>query len=112
MAGLTLTFVNAHLAAFDEMVDRRNEEFHELSQRLVFAKDLSDVESEAYRYDFGAPEASSAVSLYETDALFWFVSKANKLLVMTSSFSREVGYLHSVKLAVYESRPFRPQLSC
>lgn len=78
MAGLTLTFVNAHLAAFDKMIDRRNEEFHELSQRLVFAKDLSDVES----------EASSAVSLYETDALFWFVSKANKLLVMTSSFSQ------------------------
>jgi phosphatidylinositol-bisphosphatase len=31
-----LTFVNAHLAALDEMVDRRNVDFHELSRRLVF----------------------------------------------------------------------------
>lgn len=84
---LTLTFVNAHLAAFDEMVDRRNEEFHELSRKLVFARDASHVESGVYREDF-SPEASSVVSLYETDALFWFVSIANKLLVMSSDFSQ------------------------
>ncbi|KDQ56675.1 hypothetical protein JAAARDRAFT_194649 [Jaapia argillacea MUCL 33604] len=31
-----LTFVNSHLAAFDEMVDRRNADFHDLSRRLTF----------------------------------------------------------------------------
>jgi len=83
-AALTLTFVNAHLAAFDEMVDRRNEEFYELSRKLVFARDSSHVE----RGDDFSPEASSVVSLYETDALFWFVSIVNKLLVMSSNFSQ------------------------
>jgi len=67
--------VNAHLAAFDEMVDRRNEEFHELSRKLVFAR---DVENGVYRDDFDL-EAKSVASLYETDALFWFVSIATKL---------------------------------
>ena len=32
----TLTFVDAHLAAFDDMVEKRNSDFHELSRRLLF----------------------------------------------------------------------------
>ncbi|KAF4603303.1 hypothetical protein EYR38_003716 [Pleurotus pulmonarius] len=32
-----LTFVNTHLAAFDEMVDKRNMDFHDLSKRLGLA---------------------------------------------------------------------------
>ncbi len=32
----SLTFVNAHLAAFDEMTDKRNSDFQELSRRLGF----------------------------------------------------------------------------
>ena len=110
-AALTLTFVNAHLAAFDEMVDRRNEEFHELSRKLVFARDPNHAENGVYRDDFN-PEASSVISLYETDALFWFVSIVNQLLVQSSNFSREVGCLNSVKWVVYEFHDFRPQLSC
>ncbi|KAJ7850026.1 Endonuclease/exonuclease/phosphatase, partial [Mycena olivaceomarginata] len=31
-----LTFVNAHLAAFDEMVEKRNADFHDLAKRLRF----------------------------------------------------------------------------
>ncbi|KAI6126805.1 DNase I-like protein [Pisolithus sp. B1] len=33
---IALTFVNAHLAAFDEMVERRNYDFHDLSARMTF----------------------------------------------------------------------------
>ena len=31
-----LAFVNAHLAAADDMCDRRNADFHDLSRRLQF----------------------------------------------------------------------------
>lgn len=55
---LVLTFVNAHLAAFDEMVERRHADFHVLGRRLVFP-DAGG----------GAP-----VGIYEADALFWMVS--------------------------------------
>ena len=34
--------MNAHLAAFDEMVDRRNADFHDLSKRLAFEVGVPD----------------------------------------------------------------------
>jgi phosphatidylinositol-bisphosphatase len=75
-SALTLTFVNAHLAAFDEMVDRRNQDFHELSRKLTFGRDFSEpTENVAYEEDFGAQlNPLPDVSIYQTDALFWMVS--------------------------------------
>ena len=62
-----LTFVNSHLAAFDEMVDRRNADFHDLSSRLLF-RWQTDPNAEAL-----APENSPRVdvSVFDTDVLFW-----------------------------------------
>jgi phosphatidylinositol-bisphosphatase len=61
-----LTFVNAHLAAFDEMVEKRNADFHDLAKRL--------------RFDLGPtlPEGATApvpvtCNIFESDALFWMV---------------------------------------
>jgi phosphatidylinositol-bisphosphatase len=88
----TLTFVNTHLAAFDEMVEKRNSDFHELSRRLLFENESltsalqapnSDdddqsasphsqgefYDAEMFGFDVNAP-----LSIYETDALFWLVS--------------------------------------
>jgi len=63
-----LTFVNAHLAAFDEMVERRNFDFHELSRRLVFdPTDGLDRDANAEL------ETSKVVGLFESDVLFWMV---------------------------------------
>jgi phosphatidylinositol-bisphosphatase len=65
----TITFVNSHLAAFDEMTDRRNADFHDLSRRMVFQ----------YSTEVEGNEGSSTiaypinVSLFETDVLFWMV---------------------------------------
>lgn len=74
---LTLTFVNAHLAAFDEMVDRRNQEFHELSKKLMFGRELNETETIDYDDDFGfQPTLPTSVNIYESDALFWMVSFA------------------------------------
>lgn len=66
-----LTFVNAHLAAFDEMVERRNFDFHDLSRRLVF--DQTD-ELGSNSYANTALETSRRTAgLYESDVLFWMV---------------------------------------
>ncbi|KAJ7620458.1 DNase I-like protein [Roridomyces roridus] len=48
-----LTFVNSHLAAFDEMYEKRNTDFNELARRLVF--------------DSPIPGAS----VFESDVVFW-----------------------------------------
>jgi phosphatidylinositol-bisphosphatase len=63
-----LTFVNAHLAAFDEMVERRNFDFHDLSRRLVF--DQTDA-LDSNSYANTVLETSSG--LFESDVLFWMV---------------------------------------
>lgn len=61
-----LTFVNSHLAAFEEMVDRRNADFHDLSSRLVFRRQV-DSNPEAPAENF----AQVDVSVFDTDVLFW-----------------------------------------
>ncbi|KAI6014392.1 hypothetical protein PISMIDRAFT_672048 [Pisolithus microcarpus 441] len=53
-----LTFVNAHLAAFDGMVERRNYDFHDLSARLTFPSD-------------GGAGYDTTFNLYQCDVLFW-----------------------------------------
>ncbi|KAJ3502590.1 hypothetical protein NLJ89_g8815 [Agrocybe chaxingu] len=80
----TLTFVNAHLAAFDEMVDKRNLDFHDLSKRLAFENTtpnnsfspaLSDQGSDngniVNETGISAMGTTPPLSVYETDALFW-----------------------------------------
>ncbi|GJE93071.1 DNase I-like protein [Phanerochaete sordida] len=57
----TLTFVNAHLAAFDEQVERRNADFHDIARRLVFGG------AGAAGPAPGAPGAH----IWQSDALFW-----------------------------------------
>jgi phosphatidylinositol-bisphosphatase len=64
-----LTFVNAHLAAFDEMVERRNFDFHELSRRLVFYPSEELVPDANAEVEY--PRKSSG--LFESDVLFWMV---------------------------------------
>ena len=61
-----LTFVNAHLAASDEMVERRNYDFQELSGRLEFSYGLNG----SY---LPASFAGHADSVYQSDVLFWMV---------------------------------------
>ena len=61
-----LTFVNSHLAAFDEMVERRNTDFHDLSSRLLFRQHAGP-NAEAPAESLPHPDAS----VFETDVLFW-----------------------------------------
>ncbi|KAG1752256.1 DNase I-like protein [Suillus lakei] len=66
-----LTFVNAHLAAFDEMVERRNFDFHELSRRLVF--DQTDGLDSNSNVNTTLESSRRIVGLFESDVLFWMV---------------------------------------
>ncbi|KAF9484055.1 DNase I-like protein [Pholiota conissans] len=82
----SLTFVNAHLAAFDEMVDKRNSDFLDLSKRLSFdgfeplrsSSPVSDTDAGDDRTVVEIPQtpaigAPLPLSIYETDSLFWML---------------------------------------
>lgn len=56
----TFTFVNSHLAAFDEQYDKRNSDFQDLSKRLKFESEILDA-------------TTLPITLYESDILFWMV---------------------------------------
>ncbi|KAG2040787.1 Endonuclease/exonuclease/phosphatase [Suillus americanus] len=64
-----LTFVNAHLAAFDEMVERRNFDFHDLSRRLVFDQ-TDELNSDSFA-NTALETSRRTVGLFESDVLFW-----------------------------------------
>ncbi|TFK75551.1 DNase I-like protein [Pluteus cervinus] len=61
------TFVNAHLAAFDEMYEKRNADFQDVSRRLTFPTGSVQV------MDNGNATSASAYSIYDCDVLIWLV---------------------------------------
>ncbi|KAI0672159.1 DNase I-like protein [Trametes maxima] len=77
----TLTFVNAHLAAFDEMFERRNADFHDLSKRLQFDSGIVADDSGAGSGNGYGP-VTIQLGIYETDALFWLVRDLNYRLTL------------------------------
>ncbi|KAF8888850.1 Endonuclease/exonuclease/phosphatase [Infundibulicybe gibba] len=68
VAPISLTFVNSHLAAFDEMFEKRNSDFQDLSKRLVFGS--GSVQARDSELD----SVSAPIQVYECDALFWMVN--------------------------------------
>lgn len=67
----TLTFVNSHLAAFDEMVDRRNSDFQDLSKRLMFEGTRTTRPPTSESEDSILDRVPPSTSVYESDVLFW-----------------------------------------
>ncbi len=55
------------------MVTKRNQEFHELSRRLAFGRDLEEAEILDDDDDRGEPPIPVTFSIYETEGLFWMV---------------------------------------
>ncbi|KAI0725443.1 DNase I-like protein [Fomitopsis betulina] len=68
----TLTFVNSHLAAFDEMFDRRNADFHDISKRLLFDSGMSSPEPQT-QDDVTSEDITMTLNVFETDAIFWMI---------------------------------------
>ncbi|KAF8558670.1 DNase I-like protein [Imleria badia] len=83
-----LTFVNAHLAASDEMVERRNYDFHELSSRLTFPPNI--VLTGSY---LPTSFAGDTYNVYQSDVLFWMVH-LNYRLELTDGDIRKLLFSH------------------
>lgn len=66
-----MTFVNTHLAAFDEMYEKRNADFHDLSKRLQFDSGIAADDSAAPNGGYGPSNVQ--LNIFETDVLFWLV---------------------------------------
>lgn len=96
VGGTVLSFVNAHLAAFDEGLDRRNADFHDLSRRLVFAASPSTATASSADdpSDTASASAEEPQSVYEADALFWLVSTSDRFTPLILSFD---AYLRVVR---------------
>jgi inositol polyphosphate 5-phosphatase INPP5B/F len=72
----TFCFVVSHLAAFDNMLDKRNADYLEITRRLQFPIDapvLSSMEEEQL--------VSVSASIFESDVLIWLVGPHCGLLV-------------------------------
>ncbi|KAH9000715.1 DNase I-like protein [Lactarius hatsudake] len=69
---IVLTFVNSHLAAFDDQLDRRNADFHDISRRLTFGPCAE------YAWDphtsGSTGEGPPMLDIYASDFLLWEVS--------------------------------------
>lgn len=102
-----LTFVNAHLAAFDEMVDKRNSDYRELTRRLRFnaparhaqpqldptleepgpmkasqeavAQPQEKSDEELDEEDEDEDATIETTSVFDSDALFWLVRSSLSL---------------------------------
>ena len=66
---MVLTFVNSHLAAFDEMYEKRNTDFHDISKRLSFDSGVPLLDAAAQQV--GQSPLSAPLNVYQSDALFW-----------------------------------------
>ncbi|KAH8118813.1 DNase I-like protein [Phellopilus nigrolimitatus] len=79
-----LTFVNAHLAAFDDLTERRNADFHDLSRRLLFSSVVSHSlnNSTAPDAESSGTTVTDAETVFQSDILFWMVSTSIPYLVV------------------------------
>ena len=65
--------MNAHLAAFDEMYEKRNADFHDISRRLVFDSGVPAVGAASPQAGYTTPTVP--LNVYQSDALFWMGGK-------------------------------------
>ncbi len=68
---IILTFVNSHLAASDDQLDRRNADFHDISRRLAFGPCI-EYACGPLANDIGKDQAM--LDIYASDFLLWLVS--------------------------------------
>lgn len=66
-----MCFVNSHLAAYDEMVEKRNSDFGEICKRMKFA-----LLPETGKGDVG----HTVVGVFDSDYLFWLVRPSASFL--------------------------------
>lgn len=65
------TFVDTHLAAYDDMVERRNADFHELRRGLNFPSPAIEPRGN----DDGVSSRLPRSDMLDSDYIFWLVSR-------------------------------------
>jgi phosphatidylinositol-bisphosphatase len=71
---VTFTFVNSHLAAFDDHLEHRSADFHDISRRLEFGPCAEYMWAPRTRHGEAEPHT---VNIYASDVLIWLVSHPN-----------------------------------
>ena len=74
---ITFTFVNSHLAAFDDHLEHRNADFHDISRRLEFGPCMEYMWAPRTRHEEAEPQT---VNIYASSVLIWLVSHPNNQL--------------------------------
>jgi hypothetical protein len=73
---IIFTVVNSHLAAFDDHLERRNTDFHDISRRIEFGPCAGYLWTPRTRDSDAGPRV---LNIYASDVLFWLVSHRNNL---------------------------------
>ncbi len=68
---VTFTFVNSHLAAFDDHMEHRNADFHDISRRLEFGPCTEYMWAPRTKHRAAEPQT---LNIYASDVLIWLVS--------------------------------------
>jgi inositol polyphosphate 5-phosphatase INPP5B/F len=84
---IAFTFVNSHLAAFDDHIERRNADFHDISRRIEFGPCTEYVWDRRTKSTETEPQT---LDIYGSDVLFWIVSHA-KAMIACLIFVRQGG---------------------
>jgi phosphatidylinositol-bisphosphatase len=67
---ITFTFVNSHLAAFDDHMEQRNLDFHDLSRRIKFGPYTGYVWAPRTKHREARPRK---LNIFASDVLLWLV---------------------------------------
>lgn len=71
---ITFTFVNSHLAAFDDHIEHRNADFHDISRNLEFGPCTEYVWAPRTKHREAGPRK---LNMFASDVLIWLVSHLN-----------------------------------
>ncbi|KAH9171822.1 Endonuclease/exonuclease/phosphatase [Lactarius sanguifluus] len=89
---IVLTFVNSHLAAFDDQLDRRNADFHDISRRLTFGP---CAEYAWGPQTSGTREGPPMLDIYASDFLLWLVNLNYRLNLLDADIRHLLRVLRS-----------------
>ncbi|KAI0280361.1 Endonuclease/exonuclease/phosphatase [Russula aff. rugulosa BPL654] len=85
---ITFTFVNSHLAAFDDHVEHRNADFHDISRRLEFGPCNEYMWAPRTRHEEAEPQAGDLSYLTKMSGIYCVPSPPPKKFTLYSNLMR------------------------
>ena len=77
---IIFTFVDSHLAAFEDHLERRNADFRDISRRLTFGPCAEYLRGHGHHTN-GTGEGLIMLDIYASDFLLWMVSLLMRYLI-------------------------------